>query len=251
MVTVIVSRSRRNLVIGVMALLLIAIGITAAVSVASDSPTSLDSLELSVARYMDASLGVYSPLATTSADNSICSHSSCTFSNEVARSSTQAIEQLSDVQIANPSSIKWTSAPIIEKRFNVGLLTSRNNQVFLNNATSNASSEAIQVGNAFVTSETSYLRGALSSCATHICVITSGAGASIVSFESEVVKGNSAAIHAIVKEWQQTSTINARGVIGAWNTATNELNDTFSLLKLKGKWLVNSVTGSFVPGQGP
>lgn len=247
----IASRSRRNVVIGVMALLLIAIGITTAVSVASDSPTSLDSLELSVARYVDASLGVYSPLATTSADNSICSHSSCTFSNKAARSPTQAIEQLSDVQIANPYSIKWTSAPIVEKRFNVELLTSRNNQVFLNNATSNASSKAIQVGNAFVMSEASYLRGDLTSCATHDCSITSDAGASIISIESEVVNGNSATIQAIVKEWQQQSPINATGVLGPWRTATNELKDTFSLLKLKGKWLVNSVTGSFVPGQGP
>lgn len=246
-----VSRSRRNEVIGVMALLLIAIGITAAVSVASDSPTSLDSLELSVARYVDASLGVYSPLATTSADNSICSHSSCTFSDKVARSPTQAIEQLSDVQIANPSSIKWNSAPIVEKRFNVVILMGRNNQVFLNDATSNASSKTIRVGNAFVTSEASYFRGDLSSCATHDCSITSDAGASIISIESEVVNGNSATIQATVKEWQQQSSINATGVLSPWSTATNELKDTFSLLKLKGKWLVNSVTGSFVPGQGP
>jgi len=163
----------------------------------------------------------------------------------------QAIEQLSDVQIANPSSIDWTSTSIVKHRFNVELLTSRNNQVFLNNATSNASSEARQVGNAFVTSEASYLSGDLSSCATHNCSITSDAGASIISFESEVVKGSSATVRAVVKVWQQQSVIKASGVIGPWNTATNELNDTFSLLKLKGNWLVNSVTESYLPGQGP
>jgi hypothetical protein len=246
-----VSRSRRNAVVGAMAFLLIAIGIAAALSIGGNTPITVDSLELSVARYMDASLGVYSPLAIKNGDNSICSRSSCTFSNSVARSPTHAIEQLSDVQIANPSSIKWTSTSTVEKRFDVELLTSRNRQVFLNNATSNASSEAIQVGDAFVTSEASYLGGDLSSCATHDCSITSDAGASIISIESEVVKGNSATIHAIVKEWQQQSPINATGVIGRWSTATNELNDTFSLMKLKGRWLVNSVTGSFVPGQGP
>lgn len=246
-----VSRSRRNAIVSAMVFLFIAISITVALSVGSDSPISRDALELSVARYVDASLGVYSPLAIKNTDNSICSRLSCTFFNKVARSSKQAIEQLSDVRVANPSSVNWTSTSIVEKRFNVELLTSRNRQLFLNNATSSVSSNAIEVGDAFVRSEASYLSGNLSSCATHICGITSSAGASIVSVESEVVHGSSATIHAIVKEWQQQSVINAMGVIGPWNTATNELNDTFSLMKLKGKWLVISIVGSFVPGQGP
>ena len=95
---------------------------------------------------------------------------------------------------------------------------------------------------AFVASEASVLSGDWSSCATHICSITSSAGASVISFESEVIKGNSATIDATVKEWQQQSVISASGVIAPFNTATNELHDTFSLLKLKGK---------FIPGQGP
>ena len=253
----IVSRSRRNVVIFVVSMLFIAIGITVAARVASDSPTPLssptplNSRELSVADYVDASLGVYSPLATTSADNSSCLTTPCTFSFDIARSPEQATEQLSDVQIAHPSSINWKSTSVIEERFNVALLTSRNNQLFLDNATSQASSEAIQVGNAFVSSEAPLLRGDVSACATHDCTITGAAGASIVSIESDVVNGNSATIRAIVKEWQQQAVIGASGAIGPWNTATNELNDTFSLLKMEGKWLVNSAQGSFVPGQGP
>jgi len=247
----IVSRSRRNVVMFVVSMLLIAIGITVAARVASDSPTPLNSRELSVANYVDASLGVYSPLATTSADNSTCLTTPCTFSIDVARSPEQATEQLSDVQIAHPSSINWKSTSVIEERFNVALLTSRNNQRFLDNATSQASSEAIQVGNAFVSSEAPLLRGDVSACATHDCTITGAAGASIVSIESDMVNGNSATIRALVMEWQQQAVIRASGDIGPWNTATNELNDTFSLLRMKGKWLVNSAQGSFVPGQGP
>ena len=217
----------------------------------SDSPKPLNSRELSVARYVDASLGVYSPIATTSAENSTCLTTPCTFSNDVARSPTQARKQLSDDVIAHPSSINWTSTSVIEERFNVTLLTGRNNQLFLDDATSKASSQAIRVGNAFVSSEAPLLRGDLSACATHDCTITSAAGASIVSFESDVVNGNSATIRAIVKEWQQQAVIRATGAIGPWNTATTESNDTFSLLKVQGKWLINTDQGSFVPGQGP
>jgi hypothetical protein len=240
-----------------MSLLFIAIAIAIGVRVVRDSPTplesstALDSRELSVARFMDASLGVYSPLATKSAENSSCLESPCSFSNDTARSPTQATEQLSDVQIAHPTSIDWTSTSVVDERFNVALLTSRNNLLFLDNATSNASSQAIRVGNAFVSSEAALLNGNLSSCATHNCTITSDAGASIISFENEIVNGKSATIRAIVKVWQQQAVIKASGVLGPWNIATGELNDTFSLLRVKRNWLVNSVRGSFVPGQGP
>lgn len=236
--------------IGVAVTVFIAAGVPTVISLAGGS-TNLDPLQVSVARYIDATLGVYSPLATSISDNATCAQLSCTLSGGIADSPTQAIEQLSDVQVADPSSINWTSPTIVAERFNVGLLKSRNNLVFHDNATPKAIGNAIQVGNAFIANEASYLSGNLSSCATHICVITSGAGASVISFESEAVSGNTATIQAVVREWQQSSVIDASGQLGPWNTAANELNDTFSLLESNGTWFVNSVSGSFLPGQGP
>jgi hypothetical protein len=217
----------------------------------SVSAATTNAIEAAVSKFEDASLGVYSPLPANNNSNSYCSTLSCFAPSKAALTPTEALQQLSNVVVADPSAVSWMSPSTASSRFDLAVLTQRNQLMFKNVSTSSASSNAITVGNEFLANESKMLNGNISMCVNQICSITSAAGATVLSYSQETVSGTTATVQAVVQDWQQQAPVGPSGQIGPFNTVSADMSATYTLINSGGSWQVEERTAQFLPGQGP